>query len=897
MNIGHKSRNEKPKSQAVNWGGRSLNLLVVLALLWTPLFAVRAASDEPLRVDPNLLQLAQEHPDDVFHVIVQREVKNKDLPDDDPEVEVEKEGGKVGKRLTMIESFSAELTGKKIIKLAKRKKVRWISLDAPLFSTATGDPTVRDEFASASFSNNNGTQTWAGNWTETGDDNKPGSGSVKIASGQLQLMNKNRTFLRQVNLAGAASATLSFQYKRSGLDDANDYIAIQVSANGGSAWTELGRFAGSGTDSAWQTASYNITGYAAANTTIRFATSSSLGSSDILNVDNVQIEYALPTPTPSPTSTSTPTPTGTSAPTSAPTATPAPTDPLATAGIFTARDEFSTASYSNNNGTANWASDWVEVDSLNGGATSGNLKVQTTSTYCPDGTNCLYFDPATLNNGLTRSIDLSNVSNAFLTYSYNATELDTSETAEIRVQIKDAANAWQTLATFRSQNNVRTITANVGFCAGNPSGLCTHDLLPYRNTDPAQPTEIRLIVTAANDNQIMRWDNIQIVYSLPNAYVRTIGAHQLWQYLANAPGQGVTVAIVDSGIANHADLESTGGSTRIVASVNFNNASTNTNDEFGHGTHVAGIAGGNGALSDRVRVGAGTHVNLINVKVTGADGSGLVSDLVEGLQWIYDNRATYNIKVVNLSLNSAVPESYQTSPLSAAVEILWFNGITVVVSAGNNGTGTGPVTLYPPANDPFVITVGATDDMGTAGLSDDVAATFSAYGTTESGFAKPDLVAPGRNLISLLASTNSTIYLNHPTHRVDSNYFRMSGTSMAAPVVSGAVALLLQDEPNLTPDQVKYRLMATANKNWPGYEAAKAGAGYLDIYAAVHGTTTESANTGIQASQLLWTGGEPVAWNSVNWNSVNWNSVNWNSVNWNSVNWNSVNWNSAVWDD
>ena len=198
-------------------------------------------------------------------------------------------------------------------------------------------------------------------------------------------------------------------------------------------------------------------------------------------------------------------------------------------------------------------------------------------------------------------------------------------------------------------------------------------------------------------------------------------------------------------------------------------------------------------------------------------------------------------------------ESYHTSPIDAAVEILWFNGIVVVVSAGNNG---GPGTLYPPANDPFVITVGAADDMGTASLADDVVAAFSAYGTTESGFAKPDLVAPGRNLISLNASTNSNIYNNHSPNRVDSNYFRMSGTSMSAPVVSGAVALLLQDEPSLNPDQVKYRLMSTANKTWAGYNATTAGAGYLDIYAAVNGTTTQTANTGILASQMLSTGSD-----------------------------------------
>jgi serine protease AprX len=254
--------------------------------------------------------------------------------------------------------------------------------------------------------------------------------------------------------------------------------------------------------------------------------------------------------------------------------------------------------------------------------------------------------------------------------------------------------------------------------------------------------------------------------------------------------------------------------------------------------------------------------------------------VIKGLQWVLDNKTRHNIKVVNLSLNSSVAQSYHTSPLCAAVEILWFNGIVVVVSAGNNGTAN----LYPPANDPFVITVGATDDRGTTSMSDDIIASFSAHGTDEANNTKPDLVAPGRNIISNLPDNQQlTISINHPTNRLNEHYFRMSGTSMAAPVVAGAVALLLQDEPNLTPDQVKYRLKTTAVSStvtWPGYNSARAGAGYLDASAAVNGTTSQSANTGLVASQLLWTGNEPVNWNSVNWNSVNWNSVNWNSDHW-----------------
>jgi serine protease AprX len=380
--------------------------------------------------------------------------------------------------------------------------------------------------------------------------------------------------------------------------------------------------------------------------------------------------------------------------------------------------------------------------------------------------------------------------------------------------------------------------------------------------------------------------------NLVNAYVRAIRADQVWNTSPYLQGQGIGVAVVDSGVNPNGDLYTSMGVNRQVANVRFNSDYNQSYfDGYGHGTHVASIVGGDGSESNGQYIGVAPMVNIVNVKVSNDNGSSTIKDVVLGLQWILENKSQYNIRVVNISLNSSVPESYHTSPLDAAVEILWFNKIVVVASAGNQGSGA----IYPPANDPFVITVGATDDKGTAVLSDDAIASFSAYGTTGDGFSKPDLVAPGANITARLVNLNMGLAAAHPSNKVGNQYFRMSGTSMAAPMVSGAIALLLQDEPNLTPDQVKYRLMATANKTWPGFTAAQAGAGYLDIYAAVAGATTQSANTNLTASQLLWTGSQPVTWGSVNWNSVNWNSVNWNSVNWNSVNWNSVNWNSDYW--
>ena len=385
-----------------------------------------------------------------------------------------------------------------------------------------------------------------------------------------------------------------------------------------------------------------------------------------------------------------------------------------------------------------------------------------------------------------------------------------------------------------------------------------------------------------------------VTNNLVNTYIRAINADKMWNRAPYTQGQGVGVAIIDSGINPSGDFYTVMGVNRQVANVRFNSDyNQNTSDGYGHGTHVASIAGGDGSDSNGLYIGVAPMANIINVKVSNDDGSAMMVNVIQGLQWVLENKDQYNIRVVNLSLNSTIAESYHSSPLDAAVEILWFNQIVVVASAGNNGYGA----IYPPANDPFIITVGATDDKGTDTLSDDSVAKFSAYGTTIDGIVKPELVAPGKNIIARLVNTNMGMAGEHPENLVGSQYFRMSGTSAAAPMVSGAVAILLQDEPNLTPDQVKYRLMETANSIWPGYNETTAGAGYLDIQAALQSNTTESANTGIMPSQLLYTGTNPITWGSVGWNSVGWNSVGWNSVGWNSVGWNSVGWNSDYWDE
>ncbi len=414
------------------------------------------------------------------------------------------------------------------------------------------------------------------------------------------------------------------------------------------------------------------------------------------------------------------------------------------------------------------------------------------------------------------------------------------------------------------------------------SGRVYYDAVGVRVTtiagsDPSTPLVMPSLDGTAAVNSLV----------LSNAFPRVTRAVEIWNEAPYWQGSGVTVAVVDSGSFK---TNAVGG--RFIGEVNFNSAEHSANDQYGHGTFVTGLIADDGSYSGGKYMGIAPKVNILGVRVSDDQGMATESDVVSALQWIYNNHTAYNIRVVNLSLNSSMYQSYHISPLCAAVEILWFNRLVVVASVGNSGTAA----LYPPANDPFIITVGATDDKNTVDMGDDVIASFSAFGMDETGKTKPDLVAPGANLIAYLPDTNLlTISVQHPANRVDSNYFRMSGTSMSAPLVSGAAAILLQSNGSLAPDQVKYRLKATANKNWPGYNASMAGAGTLDVYAAVHGASTESANTNLTASLMLWTGINPITWGSVAWNSVAWNSVAWNSVAWNSVAWNSVAWNSDYW--
>jgi serine protease AprX len=283
-------------------------------------------------------------------------------------------------------------------------------------------------------------------------------------------------------------------------------------------------------------------------------------------------------------------------------------------------------------------------------------------------------------------------------------------------------------------------------------------------------------------------------------------------------GAGIGVAVIDSGIAPHSAIGS-----RVVARVNLVSSEPGvTGDPFGHGTHVAGMIGGAGSAASRVTTaytgGSAPAVRFIDVRVLGRTGTGYTSDVLAGIDWAIANRQKYGIRVINLSLGHPVAESYKTDPLCIAVERAVKAGIVVVVSAGNYGlTATGQKVLggiTSPGNAPSVITVGALDTKGTIDRSDDEVAPYSSRGPSAIDLnVKPDVVAPGTRIVSL-ESAGSYLATQYPAWHVagsaNNGYLRLSGSSMAAGVVSGGVALLLNAEPSMTPAQVKIALQTGA---------------------------------------------------------------------------------------
>jgi serine protease AprX len=320
------------------------------------------------------------------------------------------------------------------------------------------------------------------------------------------------------------------------------------------------------------------------------------------------------------------------------------------------------------------------------------------------------------------------------------------------------------------------------------------------------------------------------VKALLDAAVPSAKAKEVVRNGQTLTGKGVNIAVIDTGIYPHRDLVG-----RIVGFVDFINQRTEAYDDNGHGTHCAGDAAGNGAASSGKYTAPAPEANVIGVKVLNKMGSGSLETVMQGVQWCidYNEKGSPNrIHIISMSLGSTA-ESFTTEnddPMVKIVEKAWEKGIVVCVAAGNEGPEA--QTIASPGLSDEVITVGALDDRNTeTDRGDDDVASFSSRGPTIYGVTKPDLLAPGVNIVSLRAP-NSYLDKIQKASRVDNNYFVLSGTSMATPICAGIVALILQGDPTLTPKQVKERLKSGADL-WTEKDENIYGAGYINAENSV----------------------------------------------------------------
>ena len=358
--------------------------------------------------------------------------------------------------------------------------------------------------------------------------------------------------------------------------------------------------------------------------------------------------------------------------------------------------------------------------------------------------------------------------------------------------------------------------------------------------------------------------------NLQTTYDRTLGVSSLWQ--DGFTGNGVGVAVIDTGIAGGLpDFDSSDGpGSRVVETAVTNPGASTATDTYGHGTDVAGIIAGDGdhlSPGDPLHgqyIGVAPNADLISIKVADDEGKATVLDVIYGLQFAVDHRSDFNIRVVNLSLDARTPESYLTDPLDAAVESAWMHGLVVVVAAGNRGAEANAVR-YAPANDPYAITVGAADENGSANPGDDTIASWSSQGTTQDGFQKPDVYAPGAHIVSVLAPSSAFAGMC-PSCLIGGEYIETSGTSMAAPMISGLVADLLQAHPDWAPDEVKGALIDPSVASTASFQE-------VDAARALAIQDPARANQGLTPNRLISGSQGGIDYSQSSWSQSSWSQA------------------------
>jgi serine protease AprX len=381
-------------------------------------------------------------------------------------------------------------------------------------------------------------------------------------------------------------------------------------------------------------------------------------------------------------------------------------------------------------------------------------------------------------------------------------------------------------------------------------------------------------------------DHFEKGKGLPSPGVRVIDADRAW---SRATGRGVTVALMDTGIAEHRDLDGS-----VVARMDFVNDGATLLDPSGHGTFIAGLIAAHGETFR----GVAPDAKLVSLRVLDQKGKGSMHAVLAAFDWLLRNRTAMHINVLNLSFGAPQRSSYHRELLAGVVESAWFSGVTVVSAAGNEGPA--PKTIAMPGADPFVITVGSFADQGTLALHDDRESDFSSRGPTRDGFAKPDVLAPGEHVVSLRVPGTA---LDRNANALPTElYARLSGTSASTAMAAGAAADVLEAHPWYSATQVKGALIAGGRKivgtRTPGLDVDDA----LTVRPA-------RVNVGLQPSAVLlrllaangnvfspgmsWEG---ISWEGISWESVSWEGVAWEAVSWEAVSWEGLTWDSVSWD-
>ncbi|MCB8968669.1 MAG: S8 family serine peptidase [Ardenticatenaceae bacterium] len=375
----------------------------------------------------------------------------------------------------------------------------------------------------------------------------------------------------------------------------------------------------------------------------------------------------------------------------------------------------------------------------------------------------------------------------------------------------------------------------------------------------ADPDVTQITPNAAVQAAVQQTSDV-IPANQPTAdFADVIGADFVWSESGNTiTGEGITVAVVDSGIDSQLpslNKDANNNDRLNLGMVFLTETMTLTNrifDDNGHGTHIAGIIGSSQVGDDGEWNGVAPNVDIISIQVLGEEGWGTYENVIRGIQWVVAHKETYNIRVMNLSLVATPQSPYWADPMNQAVMQAWAEGIVVVAAAGNGGPL--PMTVGVPGNNPYVITVGAfTDNFTPDDWSDDYITPFSAAGPTLDGFVKPDVIAPGAHMLSTMKQ-QTHLAMEHPDYvRSGGTHFEMAGTSQGTAVVSGLAALILSnpDNADLTPDQVKYRIMHTSllwtdpETGDPLYSVWQQGVGRVNAPDAVFTDTLEVSNYGM----------------------------------------------------